>query len=159
MDEWTTAAGQMVDRLRAQEVITLSETERAFRTVPRHLFLPATEAHRAYTHGAIPTKMRGGQPISSSSDPAVMARMSEQLRAQPGENVLEIGAGTGYNAAILAEIVGEDGRVVSVDIDEDICANARDNLARTGYSNVQVECKDGAYGVPEGSHHRHRGRL
>lgn len=149
MSDWTTQLNQMVDELRVRGAITVTAVERAFRTVPRHVFLPETDAHRAYTHGAIPTKTRDGIPISSSSDPAVMAIMMEQLALRPGASVLEIGAGTGYNAAILAEMVGPVGSVTTMDLDEDISSNARANLSRAGYSNVQVQSNDGAFGVPE----------
>lgn len=149
MSGWTAAAEHMVERLRARAAIIHPAVARAFRAVPRHVFLPAADAHRAYTHGAIATKLRDSTPISSSSDPAVMAIMIEQLDLNSGANVLEIGTGTGYNAAILAELVGPSGRVVSVDIDDDICSSARANLARAGYARVQVQCRDGALGVPE----------
>lgn len=149
MRDWTTAARDMVARLRARDVILRPDVEHAFRRVPRHLFLPAAEAHRAYTHGAIVTKVQDGTPISSSSDPAVMAIMIEQLNAASGARVLEIGTGTGYNAAILDQLVGADGGVFSVDIDDDICATARANLARAGAERVEVVCRDGAHGVPE----------
>jgi protein-L-isoaspartate(D-aspartate) O-methyltransferase len=82
-----------------------------------------------YTDQAIPTKHADGRPISSSSQPAIMAIMLEQLALQPGQRVLEIGAGTGYNAALIAEIVGKDGRVVAIDIDQDLALAARQHLA------------------------------
>jgi protein-L-isoaspartate(D-aspartate) O-methyltransferase len=74
--------------------------------------------------------------------------MLEQLALAPGQRVLEIGAGTGYNAALIAQIVGEKGSVVSVDIDADLVARARASLAAAGYPQVRVHCGDGALGVP-----------
>ena len=104
-----------------------------------------------YTDQAIPTKHADGRPISSSSQPAIMAIMLEQLALQPGQRVLEIGAGTGYNAALIAEIVGKDGRVVAIDIDQDLALAARQHLAAAGLDRVEVRCADGGYGYPEGA--------
>ncbi len=72
--------------------------------------------------------------------PAIMAIMLEQLEMEPGHRVLEIGAGTGYNAALMAHIVGDAGQVVTVDIDEDIAEGAREHLVAAGFGQVQVVC-------------------
>ncbi|HUR02950.1 MAG TPA: methyltransferase, FxLD system [Nonomuraea sp.] len=121
----------------------------AFRLVPRHRFLPEFDPVAAYRDEPIVTKRdEEGRPISSSSQPAIMAIMLDQLDVRPGERVLEIGAGTGYNAALLAHLVGPEGRVVSVDIDADVVAAARRHLDDAGYPEVVVECADGAAGFP-----------
>ena len=78
----------------------------------------------------------------------MMAIMVEQLNLEPGSRVLEIGAGTGYNAAILAHVVGETGSVITMDIDQDIVDEAAGNLAKTGYGNVKAICGDGFEGFP-----------
>ena len=96
----------LVRTLRESGALTDARVEAAFRSVPRHLFLPGVEIERVYRDEAIPTKLADGIPISSSSQPAIMAIMLEQLDVQPGHNVLEIGAGTGYNAALLAYLAG-----------------------------------------------------
>jgi protein-L-isoaspartate(D-aspartate) O-methyltransferase len=88
----------------------------------------------------------GGRAISSSSQPAIMAIMLEQLALQPGHNVLEIGAGTGYNAALMAHIVGEHGHVTTMDIETDLVESARAHLAAAGFAQVQVICGDGMLG-------------
>jgi protein-L-isoaspartate(D-aspartate) O-methyltransferase len=75
--------------------------------------------------------------------------MLEQLDVQPGHRVLEIGAGTGYNAALLAQIVGESGEVVAVDIDDDIVEAARAHLAAAGFERVRAVRGDGGLGFPE----------
>ena len=80
-----------------------------------------------------------------------MAIMLEQLALQPGQRVLEIGAGTGYNAALIAHIVGQGGRVVTIDIDDDLTLLARQHLAAAGVDRVDVRCADGGYGYPEGA--------
>jgi protein-L-isoaspartate(D-aspartate) O-methyltransferase len=129
--------------------ISSSRVAAALRDVPRHLFLPGLPPETAYRDDAIVTKRdAGGQPISSSSQPAIMAIMLDQLDLAPGLRVLEIGAGTGYNAALMRHIVGSAGSVVSVDIDSEVAAQARDHLASAGYPDVTVVAADGAAGYP-----------
>jgi protein-L-isoaspartate(D-aspartate) O-methyltransferase len=123
--------------------------ELAFRRVPRHLFLPDVPLDVVYRDTHVPTKLQGGEIISSSSQPAIMAIMLEQLALEPGQNVLEVGAGTGYNAALLAEIVGPEGRVTSIDLDADTVVAARGALEQAGYASVRVEQADGAGGFAE----------
>ena len=124
----------------------------ALRDVPRHLFLPHLPPQEAYLDDAIVTKRDAdGQPISSSSQPAIMAIMLDQLTLAPGQRVLEIGAGTGYNAALMQHIVGPAGTVVSVDIDADLADRAREHLASAGYQDVTVVAADGAEGYPPGA--------
>jgi protein-L-isoaspartate(D-aspartate) O-methyltransferase len=122
----------------------------ALRSVPRHLFLPGVPPEKAYSDEAIVTK-RGpdGLPVSSSSQPALMATMLDQLALVPGHRVLEIGAGTGYNAALIRHIVGPSGNVVSIDIDQDTVEAAREHLAAAGYPDITVLCRDGAEGAAE----------
>ncbi|MBZ6282410.1 hypothetical protein KVH28_02210, partial [Streptomyces olivaceus] len=88
-----------------------SDVEQAMRTVPRDTFLPGIQLANAYTDQAVTLKDNPGQPLplSCASVPSVVAMMLGQLAARPGDNVLEIGAGTGYNAALLAELVGGGG--------------------------------------------------
>ena len=121
----------------------------AMRVVPRHLFLPDVPAELAYRDDAIVTR-RGpdGQPTSSSSQPTIMAIMLDQLGLAPGQRVLEIGAGTGYNAALMKYIVGPAGLVVTVDLDEDVAREAAAHLAAAGYPDVTVVAADGAEGYP-----------
>jgi protein-L-isoaspartate(D-aspartate) O-methyltransferase len=119
----------------------------ALRAVPRHLFLPDLPPEQAYRDDAIVIKRDAeGLALSSSSQPAIMAIMLDQLDLAPGQRVLEIGAGTGYNAALMRHIVGPSGQVVSVDIDSDLTDTARAHLASAGYPDVIVVCADGAEG-------------
>lgn len=138
----------LVDGLRRAGIITDPRVAAAFDAVPRHLFLPAVTPERAYSDAAIMTKEQGGVWISSSSQPAMMAIMLQQLELEPGLRILEIGAGTGYNAALMRQLVGPSGRVVAIDIDEDIVAGARARLAALGLDDVEVIQRDGAAGWP-----------
>ena len=78
-----------------------------------------------------------------------MAIMLEQLNPQPGHRVLEIGAGTGYNAALMGHLVGDSGLVITVDIDDDLVESAREHLGSAGLHRVSVVCGDGGLGYAD----------
>lgn len=137
----------LVDDLKARGLISSAVVEAAFRSVPRHAFVPGHPLAEAYRDEVIPTKQLSGVAVSSLSQPAIMAVMLEQLEARPGHRALEIGSGTGYNAALLAAIVGPEGTVTTVELDEDLALSARAVLARVAPA-VEVECADGAGGWP-----------
>ena len=120
----------------------------AFAAVPRHRFVPQADLATAYADRPVFIRWDSETPISSSTQPTMMAIMIEQLRLDPDNRVLEIGAGSGYNAAIMSHIVGDGGSVVTMDIDQDIVDEAAENLSQTGYHNIQVVCGDGFAGVP-----------
>jgi protein-L-isoaspartate(D-aspartate) O-methyltransferase len=138
----------LVRDLKSAGRVRSAPVEAAFKTVPRHIFLPALPAAEAYRDCAHSIKSVDGIAVSSSSQPAMMAEMLEQLGAMPGERILEIGAGSGYNAALLAELVGPEGFVATVDIDDDIVRSARRNLDAAGFAAVVTLCDDGALGAP-----------
>ncbi|GAA2910801.1 hypothetical protein GCM10010517_77310 [Streptosporangium fragile] len=150
MAEWHALREELVARVRTRG-ISEAVTD-ALRAVPRHVFLPELPAENVYQDDPIVTKRDAdGLPISSSSQPAIMALMLDQLGVEPGHRVLEIGAGTGYNAALLAHLAGPRGRVVSVDIDPDLVGRAREHVAAAGHPEVTVVCGDGAEGFPAGA--------
>lgn len=137
----------LVDLLIQNKCIRSETVAAAFRAVPRHPFLPGTPLEEVYSDTAIPTHFDDdGHPVSSSSQPAIMAIMLEQLALQPGQHVLEVGTGTGYNAALMGYLVGAHGRVTTLDIDPSIVAAASDHLAAAGCSNVTAICGDGMVG-------------
>jgi protein-L-isoaspartate(D-aspartate) O-methyltransferase len=142
----------LAEQLKQADILKAPRVEEAFRKVPRHLFLPDEPLDKVYSDVAIVMK-RGeeGQWTSSSSQPAIMAIMLEQLDLQPGQRVLEIGAGTGFNAALIASIVGPGGSVVTVDIQPDLIEHARTCLDMAGYDWVQTVVGDGGYGHPGGA--------
>lgn len=140
----------LVESLVEKGVIASRGVRDAFESVPRHLFVPNVDVETAYSDQPVFIRWDAGMPISSSTQPTMMAIMAEQLRLEPGCRVLEIGAGTGYNAAILAHIVGERGQVITVDIDQDIVDQAAGNLTNAGYHDVEAVCQDGFEGFAAG---------
>jgi protein-L-isoaspartate(D-aspartate) O-methyltransferase len=143
---------QLVDHLLTTGALSDPAVADAFRAVLRHHFLPGRPLDEVYEDTAIMTKAgEGGAPVSSSSQPAIMAIMLQLLRPRPGHRVLEIGAGTGYNAALIAHLVGPEGSVVTVDIDPEVAEQARGNLAEAGVARVHVAVADGAAGWPAGA--------
>jgi protein-L-isoaspartate(D-aspartate) O-methyltransferase len=141
---------RLVAHLRRAGTLTDPAVERAFLTVPRELFVAPLAARNGlqavYRDRAIVTKRDVlGRPSSSSSQPRIMAAMLQQLQVRPGQRVLEVGAGSGYNAALLATLVGPGGLVVSVELDDQVARSAQAALARGGYP-VQVAAADGRHG-------------
>ena len=142
---------RMIDQLKSGLAMS-DAVERALRALPRESFVPGTDLERVYSGTVVPTKWdAAGTPISSSSEVGVMAVMADQLSLADGQRVLEIGSGTGYNAAMLASIVGERGRVTTVEIDADLADSARQHLRRTGFGRVDVRAADGWLGWPDGA--------
>jgi len=113
----------------------------AMNKVPREEFVPPDSRAGSYEDGPLPIGY--GQTISQ---PYIVAFMTEQLRLKPSDRVLEIGTGSGYQAAILAELVSE---VYSIEIVEPLAKNAEATLQRLGYENVHVKIGDGYKGWPE----------
>ena len=125
----------MVNGVRDEQVLD------AMRQVPRHLFVPPDYVDQAYEDHPLP--IGHGQTISQ---PTVVGLMTEALALQPGDRVLEIGAGSGYQAAVLAQLVDH---VYTVEIVSALVDRARANLAAAGYDNVTVQHGDGYFGWPE----------
>ncbi|MGH9459343.1 MAG: protein-L-isoaspartate(D-aspartate) O-methyltransferase [Thermoanaerobaculia bacterium] len=130
----------VTDQIVARDVSDSAVIE-AMRTVPRHRFVPPSEAPSAYEDRPLPIGY--GQTISQ---PYIVAYMTQALDLGPGDRVLEIGTGSGYQAAVLAEIVRE---VYTIEIVPELARQARDTLAQLGYDNVHVREGDGYRGWPE----------
>jgi protein-L-isoaspartate(D-aspartate) O-methyltransferase len=143
---------RLVDDLRERGVVVTEAVEDALRTVPRHLFVPGVAVEVAYADDPIYTKHdRVGVSVSAASQPTVVAMMLEQLAVEPGQRVLEIGTGTGYNAALLAHLVGPRGHVTTIDVDDDLVDGARTGLRAAGHGDVSVILGDGAVGHVPGA--------
>jgi protein-L-isoaspartate(D-aspartate) O-methyltransferase len=113
----------------------------AMETTPRELFVPPDLADQAYADRALP--LGSGQTISQ---PYMVARMTEALEPRPGDRVLEVGTGSGYQAAVLSRLVD---RVYSVERKPELAEGARERLARMGVENVEIRVADGSGGWPE----------
>jgi protein-L-isoaspartate(D-aspartate) O-methyltransferase len=131
----------MVDTQIVGGGITDQKVIAAMRRVPRHQFIPDYEAKDAY--GDFPLPIGHAQTISQ---PYIVAFMTEALKLQPGEKVLEIGTGSGYQAAILAELGVQ---VFTIEIVKLLAQYARENLSKLGYDQVMVRAGDGYQGWPE----------
>lgn len=147
----------LVQSLKQKGELTDPLIEAAFLAVPRHAFLPDIPLEQAYADDAVPVKRDpDGSVVSSASQPTMIAMMLRQLRLSAGDNVLEIGAGTGYNAALMQHIVGDEGTVTTLELDNDMVQMAEANLQRISSGNqVRVVHADGAAGyAPRASYDR-----
>jgi len=121
--------------------ISQPEVLAAIGRTPREEFVLPRDRHRAYLDRALPIERE-----QTISQPWVVARMTELLEVGSDARVLEVGTGSGYQAAVLASVVSE---VFSIEIDAELAASSRQRLERLGYSNVHVRAGDGFYGWPE----------
>lgn len=144
-----TLRASMVEELWKLDAIRSDRVAEAFGTVPRELFAPGEPLERVYAAETplITKKDEHGVAVSSVSAARIQAFMLEQAGPAPGMRALEIGSG-GYNAALMAELVGQEGHVTTVDIDPDVTERARRCLDAAGYERVRVVLADAAQGVP-----------
>lgn len=150
MPTTTELRARLIDQIRDDQWIATRGVEDAMRTVPRHLFLPHASIEEAYTDKNVATKTDPhGGVLSSASTPSIVGMMLEQAEIQPGHRVLEIGAGTGYNAALLRHLAGDSGQVTTVDIDPEAVEDTCSNLIAAGIHDIRVACGDGERGIPE----------
>jgi protein-L-isoaspartate(D-aspartate) O-methyltransferase len=149
-DEYESARQQMLQEIERTTVQTAVETGRraldarvlaAMGRVQRHLFVPAGQQRYAYENRPLP--IGHGQTISQ---PYIVALMTDLMRVQPDDVVLEIGTGSGYQAAVLAELTKS---VFSIEIVEPLGRSAAERLQRLGYRRVDVKVADGYYGWSE----------
>jgi protein-L-isoaspartate(D-aspartate) O-methyltransferase len=135
-----TARERLLRRLRRGGIMD-ERVLAAIGRVPRELFVPEELRSRAYADGALPIGY--GATISQ---PTMVARMCEELRLTGGERVLDVGTGSGYQAAVLAELAAE---VVGIERVPELAEQARAALAAAGYPDVEVHVGDGTLGLPE----------
>ncbi len=157
---------QMVDAAIALRTLHSPAVIEAFRAVPRHFFVDQhyrfgkrprlvrvdpqrptiAQLKTSYRNEALTSHQSGGESISSISQPSLVAYMLEALRIESGMTILEIGAGTGWNAALMGYLAGPQGHVYSIDIDADVTQRARRHLLRVGCANITVLTRDGGAG-------------
>ena len=165
-----------VNELKSLGAIRSPSVEAAFRRVKRHALVESfsigSDREKEVSDGALArmvnessesdleiiysnkplfTRFENGLPTSSSSEPALVATMIELLQLSPGMSLLEIGTGTGYNAALVSEVLGNQNNVVSIEIQDDVAAQASRLLAKAGYGDITILHRDGFWGAPERS--------
>jgi protein-L-isoaspartate(D-aspartate) O-methyltransferase len=135
----------LVDDLKMRGYVTSKAVEDAMRRVPREEFLPAALREEAYVDSPLP--IGEAQTISA---PHMVAIMAENLDLKPGQKILEVGTGSGYHAAVCAEVIAPDGHIYSIERITSLASFAEDNLKRTGYAKlVTVILGDGSKGLPD----------
>jgi protein-L-isoaspartate(D-aspartate) O-methyltransferase len=139
--EYAAQRAEMIERQLRRRGIMDAAVLAAMLAVPRHGFVPEELRSRAYEDGPLP--IGGGQTISQ---PYIVAAMTSALRLQPGDRVLEIGTGCGFQAAVLSHLARE---VFTIELRPELASAASERLARLGYHNVHVHCGDGTLGLPE----------
>lgn len=137
---------RLVDRLRQAGTIVSRPVADAMLAVPRHRFVPDLDLTTAYIDRALLVKESArGVVLSTISQPTIVAEMLEGLRVEPGHHVLEVGTGSGYDAALLSVLVGAAGAVTTVEVEADLAEAAIARLAVLGYR-VHVVVGDGRTG-------------
>lgn len=134
------ARREMVSKQLRARGIRSSRVLDAMLSVPRHLFVPPPHAAEAYADSPLP--IGAGQTISQ---PFMVAAMAEELSLEGGERVLEVGAGSGYQAAVLSRLACQ---IIAVESQSALAAQARERLVRLGYTNIRIEEGDGSAGWP-----------
>jgi len=135
----------LIDNMKNTGFLTDSKIESAIRKVPRHNFVPESLKNKAYENE--PIRIMKKQTISQ---PSVVSRMTEWLDLKEGQKVLEIGSGSGWQSAILAEIVG-NGKIFTVERHSELASFAKKNLEKLGIKNVKIILGDGRLGLEEES--------
>ncbi|WP_436928603.1 protein-L-isoaspartate(D-aspartate) O-methyltransferase [Halosimplex halobium] len=141
--DFAAARERLVERLDDRGRIDDERVREAMATVPRHEFVPEAQREDAYRDTPLP--IGEGQTISA---PHMVAVMTDLLDLSPGDDVLEVGTGCGYHAAVTAEVVGPEG-VYSVEYHDSLAGEARERLDRLGYGAVSVRAGDGKEGWAE----------
>ena len=124
-----------------QQGINLPQVLQAMQHVPRHLFIPKSQRHNAYRNTPLPIGHR-----QTISQPYIVAYMTQMLDIEPGEKVLEIGTGSGYQAAVLSELTPN---VFTIEIVEPLAKQARNRFNKLGYNTIKTKTGDGYKGWPE----------
>ncbi len=135
---------EMVESLKRRGYLKKKEVIEAFSKVPREKFVSQNTVDDAYADHPLP--IGRGQTISA---PSMIVIMLEALEVRRGDKILEIGTGSGYNSALLSELVGPEGRVYTIERLEKLANKGRENLEKSGYEEVEVVVRDGTKGYPE----------
>lgn len=135
---------RLVEMLKLEGRIKTKEVEKAFLEIPRENFVP--DELKKYAYSDTPLQIGNGQTISA---PHMVAIMVEELDIKNGQKILEIGAGSGYHAAIVSKLVGKKGHVYTIERFASLAETCKKNLKKTGVTNVTVVIGDGSEGLTE----------
>lgn len=135
---------QLINKLIMEHHIQTPEVKKAFQETPRELFVPKHIQNYAYVD--TPLDIGNGQTISA---PHMVAIMCEKLDIQENQKILEIGAGSGYHAAVVSKIIGPNGHVYTIERHPELAEQAQRNLQKANITNVTVETGDGSEGLPK----------
>jgi len=133
---------ELVKRLILEGRIYSKEVERAFLEIPREVFVPDSIKKFAYLD--TPLEIGNGQTISA---PHMVAIMVEGLDIKKGQKILEIGAGSGYHAAIVSKLIGKDGHIYTIERHSSLVENAKNNIKNAEITNITIETGDGSQGL------------
>ncbi len=134
----------LVKSLKEKGIIKTKKVEEAFLKTPREKFVPEKQKNNAYKD--TPLKIGKNQTISA---PHMVAIMCEELDISKGQKILEIGAGSGYHAAIVANIIGENGQIYTVERFSELAKQAEENLKKANINNATIKTRDGSEGLKE----------
>jgi protein-L-isoaspartate(D-aspartate) O-methyltransferase len=135
---------KLIRHIKSLGYLKSSSVEKALKETPRHLFVPENIIEMSYRDA--PLLIGHNQTISQ---PSTVVAMTEALNVKDGQKVLEIGTGSGWQASILAKLVGEKGFVYTIEIIKELAEFAKDNIKKLGIKNIEVFVKDGSSGLKE----------
>ena len=133
---------ELVKRLILEGRIYSEEVEKAFLEIPREVFVP--DSSKKYAYLDTPLEIGNGQTISA---PHMVAIMVEGLDIKKGQKILEIGAGSGYHAAIVSKLIGKNGHIYTIERHSSLVENAKNNIKNAGITNITIENGDGSQGL------------
>jgi protein-L-isoaspartate(D-aspartate) O-methyltransferase len=135
---------RLIEHIKSLGYLKSKAIEDALRKIPRHLFIPENIRYLAYRD--FPVSIGHDQTISQ---PSTVVAMTEALDVREGQKILEVGTGSGWQAAILASLVGDKGFVYTIEVIPELAEFAKKNIKRFGIKNVEVFVKDGSLGLKE----------
>ncbi len=161
---------RMIKEVQKKGFLKNSEYERAFLSIPRHIFIPSLYdiekqewkrfevdyskpqeeiLKKIYVDSPLVINVENETVLSTSSQPTVMAMMIEEAKLKNGDKVFEVGTGSGYNAGVISHIVGQNGKVITTELEKKVYEKAKANLKRSGIKNIEIYCMDGGLGYPK----------
>jgi len=161
---------EMIKEVKKKGFLKNTEYEKAFLSTPRHIFIPSVYdiekqewkkfdvdyskpqeeiLKKIYVDRPLVITIKEEDVLSTSSQPTVMAMMIEEAKLKNGDKVLEVGTGSGYNASVISKIIGDNGKVITIELEKKVYELSKTNLKRSGIKNIEIYCADGGLGYPK----------